>query len=161
MEILKYALQFETDGEKFYKASAEKTKDENLSKIFLLLAKEEQKHYRMIKSLRDNLDERPASMFLSDIINIFTEMKAKNINFAEETTTITGIFEKALDIEQESITYYEKKAGEIDNPKAKEVLLILKKQEQAHYSLISSLIEYYDRPQHWLENAEFTHLDDY
>ena len=100
-------------------------------------------------------------MFISEINNIFTEMTRKNVTFVEQNDTITRIFEKALDIEQQSITYYEKKAGEIDNPKAKELLLILKKQEEAHYSLISSMIEYYERPQLWLENAEFSHLDDY
>jgi rubrerythrin len=161
MDILGFALQFELDGEKFYRESAAKAGDKNIANILLLLAKEEQKHYRMIKDLRDGLDKRPASMFISEINNIFTEMTRKNVTFVEQNDTITRIFEKALDIEQQSITYYEKKAGEIDNPKAKELLLILKKQEEAHYSLISSMIEYYERPQLWLENAEFSHLDDY
>ncbi len=161
MEILKYALQFELDGERFYRESADRVGDAYLAAILLLLAKEEQKHYRMIKELRQDLAERPASIFISDIKNIFRDMTDKKQGFIKKGNTITEVFEKALHIEDDSIKYYEKKAKDIDDIQAKEVLTLLKKQEQAHYSLISSLIEYYERPQLWLEQAEFTHLEDY
>ncbi|MBN1797128.1 MAG: ferritin family protein [Spirochaetales bacterium] len=161
MEILKYALQFELDGERFYRESAAGIGDPHLADILQLLAKEEQKHYRMIKDLRRDLNERPASIFISDITNIFRTMIDKKQKFVGKNSTITEIFEKALHFEDESIRYYAQKAQEIDDANIKILLEILKKQEQAHYSLISSLIEYYEKPRLWMEQAEFTHLDEY
>jgi rubrerythrin len=161
MEILKYALQFELDGEKFYRESALAVNDKNIADILTLLAKEEQKHYRIIKELKKGLKYSPSSIFISDIKNIFKRMIDTHQTFIKSNITVMEIFEKALKIEDDSIKYYAKKADEIDDAHAKEVLTLLKKQEQAHYSLISSLIEYYERPQLWMEQAEFNHLDEY
>ena len=161
MDIFNYALQFEHDGEVFYRDNALRVKDPNLADILLFLAAEEQKHYKMIKDYKTASPARPASIFLSDIQNIFTRMKEKQIAFVEEKSTVTEILNKALAIEDESIQYYDKKKNEVDDPKAKELLSILKRQEDAHYSLIGSLLEYYDTPSLWLENAEFNHINEY
>jgi rubrerythrin len=161
MDILNYALQFERDGEAFYTESATKIKDKNLNSILYFLAAEERTHFQMIKELKTTLPAHPASIFISDVQNIFTRMKEKNEQFVVPKKTALDILEKALVIEDESIKYYDQKKNEVDNPKAKEVLEVLKKQEDAHYSLLSSIIEYYDQPQLWLENAEFNHIRDY
>jgi rubrerythrin len=161
MDILGYALKFEKDGEAFYRESAAEVGDKNIADILLFLAREEQNHYKMIKDVGKVIQNRPASIFISDIQNIFSAMKEKQEKFTGDKSSILDIFERALAIEDESIKYYEQKQKEVDNPKAKELLGILRKQEDAHYSLLSSLIEYYDRPYLWLENAEFNQIKEY
>jgi hypothetical protein len=37
----------------------------------------------------------------------------------------------------------------------------LAKQEEVHYSLLSSIIEFYETPHLWMEQAEFSNLKDY
>ncbi|MBN1525823.1 MAG: ferritin family protein [Spirochaetales bacterium] len=161
MDIFNYALQFEQDGEVFYRESAEKLTDSSLKKILLFLSKEEQKHFQMIKNLKDSSLERPKSIFISDVQNVFTQMKSGGVTFSDDKSTVVDILETGLVAEQDSINYYESKKNEIDDEKAKTLLGILRKQEDAHYSLLSSILEYYERPDLWLENAEFNHIDDY
>ncbi|HEQ71382.1 MAG TPA: hypothetical protein ENN69_02745, partial [Spirochaetia bacterium] len=81
MDILNYAMQFEQDGEAFYRESAGKVRDHNLSDLLLYLAAEERKHFQMIKELKTILPESPASIFISDIRNIFTGMKERGETF--------------------------------------------------------------------------------
>ena len=50
---------------------------------------------------------------------------------------------------------------EVAEPKAKNLLGALQRQEEAHYSLLSSIIEYYETPNLWMEQAEFHNIKDY
>lgn len=161
MDIFNFALQFEHDGEVFYRDHALKVGDRNLADILLFLAAEEQKHYQLIKEIKTSSAVRPASIFLSDIQNIFTKMKTRNEVFVEQKDTVNDILSRALLFEEQSIRFYEKTQKEVDNQNAKELLRVLKRQEEAHYSLLSSILEYYETPKLWLENAEFNHLTEY
>lgn len=161
MDILNFALQFEHDGEVFYRDHALKLKDRNLADILLFLAAEEQKHYQMIKDIKGKTTTKPTSIFLSDIQNIFSKMDQNHEIFVDDKNVVTEILEKALEIENQSIRFYERTAKEAGNATARDLLLLLKRQEDTHYSLLSSIIEYYETPHLWLENAEFNHLKDY
>ena len=43
----------------------------------------------------------------------------------------------------------------------KDVFLKLADEEKKHYFLLGNIIEFISRPEHWLENAEFHHLEEY
>jgi rubrerythrin len=43
----------------------------------------------------------------------------------------------------------------------KEIFLKLADEEKKHYFLLENIIDFVSRPQKWLENAEFYHLDEY
>ena len=161
MDIYNFALQFEKDGEAFYRASAAALKDKNLADILLFLAGEEHKHYELLERLKKGEGERPSSIFVSDVTNVFSRMKAKNEGFVDPKDTVTDIFTKAMKIEDESVAYYDKASREAADPKAKNLLGALKRQEEAHYSLLSSIIEYYETPNLWMEQAEFHNIKDY
>jgi rubrerythrin len=161
MEIFVYALQFEKDGEAFYQNQAAAVKDKNLADIFTFLAKEERKHYAYIQNFKNQTDERPASIFLSDITNVFTRIRDGHLQFTEPKNTMTDVLTKAMKIEDESITYYRDSEKKIDDPRAKALLALLAKQEEVHYSLLSSIIEFYETPHLWMEQAEFSNLKDY
>ena len=161
MDIFNYALQFEKDGEAFYRASAAETTDANLAEILLFLAREEQNHYRLIKNLKDHTSEHPKSIFISDITNVFSRMQVRKERFTAPKDSMQNVLQKAMKIEDDSIAHYRKAHASIDDPQAKALLAVLAKQEEVHYSLLSSIIEYYDTPELWLEQAEFNQHKDY
>ena len=161
MDIYNYALQFEKDGEAFYRSSAASLKDPHLSDILLFLAGEEHRHYELLERLKKGDAERPSSIFVSDVTNVFSRMKAKDESFIDQKDTVSDILTKAMTIEEESIRYYDKAGREVAEPKAKNLLGALQRQEEAHYSLLSSIIEYYETPNLWMEQAEFHNIKDY
>ena len=81
--------------------------------------------------------------------------KKPNSSFAA-SDIISGLYGGSNDIK-----LYKGEAEKTKDKGLKKALLLLKKEEDSHYSLISSWIEYYDRPHLWLEQAEFTHLEEF
>ncbi|RPJ07167.1 MAG: hypothetical protein EHM28_08115 [Spirochaetaceae bacterium] len=161
MDIFNYALQFEQDGERYYREGASKLTDDNLKKILLFLAEEERKHYYWIRDFKSSSGKRPSSIFISDIQNIFSTMRQKGEYFTDDLGAVTIVLEKAMELEKQSMKYYESKGREVNDPDTKNLLEALRKQEDAHFVLLASIVEYYEKPSLWIENAEFNHLDEY
>ncbi|RME30133.1 MAG: rubrerythrin, partial [Candidatus Zixiibacteriota bacterium] len=56
--------------------------------------------------------------------------------------------------------FYREKAGEVDNDTQKDILLRIADEEHRHWVTMQNVIQFLDRPKHWLEDAEWGHLDD-
>jgi rubrerythrin len=87
-------------------------------------------------------------------------MSQKKEAFEIETDQVE-LYKKAQGIEQASRNFYLEKAGEIKDAFQKEVFENLAGQEQKHYLLLDNIIELVVRPEQWLEDAEWHHLDEY
>ncbi|WP_136809404.1 ferritin-like domain-containing protein [Desulfosediminicola flagellatus] len=162
MNVFEFAMQMEKDGEAFYREIAEKTKNAGLKKIFSTLADEEVIHYNTFKKLYEKTSaEAVESNILEKAKNIFTEIKdAGGINIAEETPQVDA-YKKAMEAEKEAYTFYEKKAEEAKDPAEKKVLMTFAREEHRHYRLLENVIEFVNRPDEWLENAEFARMEEY
>jgi rubrerythrin len=53
------------------------------------------------------------------------------------------------------------KANEVTEEYQKEIFQRLADEEKKHYFLLENIIEFVSRPETWLENAEFYHLEEY
>ena len=162
MNVFEFAMQMEKDGEKFYREIASKTKDAGLKKIFDTLADEEVIHYNTFKSLHEKSAAKAVeSNVLEKAKNIFAEMKDKGgLQVSDETAQIDA-YKKAMQAEQEAYTFYEKKAMEAKDEAEKNILLTFAREERRHYRLLENVIEFVARPEQWLEDAEFSRMEDY
>jgi len=52
VSALKFAIQMELDGERYYLEQAELNKDNNLRPVFVMLAGEERKHAEILPAVR-------------------------------------------------------------------------------------------------------------
>jgi len=68
---------------------------------------------------------------------------------------------KAQDIEKRSWDFYLEKSSEVKLQYQKEFFLKPAEEEKKHYFLLDNIIEFVSRPETWLENAEFCHLEEY
>ena len=160
MNIFIYAMQMEKDGEDFYYQLAQQTSNKGLQTILEMLAAEEAKHYKAIEkaiSARPNLAE---TTVLSDAKNVFAQIKDSNESFDFDLGQVE-LYSKAKGLEQKSMDFYSEKAHEVEQEYQKEIFLRLADEEKKHYFLLENILEYVSRPQMWLENAEFCHLDAY
>jgi len=160
MNVFKFAMQMEKDGEAFYREIAAKTKNPGLKKIFDTLADEEVVHFNTFKQL---FEKTSADVMESDILDkaksVFEEMKAAGSTDITDDTAQTDAYRKAMDAEKEAYTFYEKKAGETDDEKEKKILLTFAREERRHYRLLENVLEFVSRPDSWLEDAEFAHME--
>jgi rubrerythrin len=57
--------------------------------------------------------------------------------------------------------FYLEKADQVEDPRQKEIFKNLAAEEKKHYFLLDNIVDFLSRPDQWLENAEFCHLEDY
>jgi rubrerythrin len=160
MDICEYALQLEKDGEEFYRNIAENTDDEGLQSIMLMLADEEVKHRRAIERMQNNECLLAETDILGDAKNIFQKMSEGKEEFNLDQDQIS-IYKEAQEIEKRSELFYQEKAEEVEEEEKKELLRKLAEEERKHYFLLDNIIEFVSRPEYWLENAEWNHLEKY
>jgi rubrerythrin len=160
MDIFDYAMRMEKDGENYYRQLVEKTDNKGIKAIFTMLAEEEVKHYKTVAQMKTERPQMPETTVLADAKNIFTQMKESGEQF-DFAAKQCRLYEKAQDIEKKSEDFYSQKANEVEQQYQRELFLKLAEEEKKHYFLLENIIQLVSRPQTWLENAEFYHLEEY
>jgi rubrerythrin len=59
------------------------------------------------------------------------------------------------------VKFYTEKAAEEKDPGRKNIFKALAGEEKKHLFLLENMIEFVSRPETWLEDAEFNHLEEY
>jgi rubrerythrin len=158
--IFEYAMQMEKDGEDYYRQLAQKAGNNGMKNILTMLADEEVKHYNALEKIKTQKTQLAESEILTDAKNVFVQIKEAGDSFDFDINQ-AELYKKARDIEEQSRDFYTEKADEVTEEFQKELFLQLADEEQKHYVLLDNIIEFISRPEQWLENAEFFHLEDY
>ena len=162
MNIYKYAMKMEKDGENYYRELANKTGDVGLRNILKMLANDEVKHYHIIEQMMksDVSIELAETDILENAKNIFVKIKGKNLVFDFDLTQV-DFYRKAQEMEEKSYKFYMNMSNKAEIESQRKIFLKLAEQEKKHMFLLENLVEFISRPETWVENAEFNHLDDY
>jgi hypothetical protein len=160
MDIFKYAMKMEKDGEDYYRRLADQAENKGLKTILTMLADEELKHYQAIEAMKTARPHLVPAKILDRAKNVFAKIKKsdKGLDFKDGQI---ALYKKAQDIEKASEQFYRTKADKVAQDYQKEIFLLLAEEESKHYFLLENIIQFVSRPQTWLENAEFYHLEDY
>jgi len=162
MNIYKYAMKMEKDSENYYNELANKTDNTGLQNILKMLANDEVKHYYIIEQMikTDASAELAETDILKNAKNIFIKIKGKDLVFDFDLLQV-DFYRKAQEIEEKSYKFYLEKSDKVEIKSQKKIFLKLAGEEKKHMFLLENLVEFVSRPETWIENAEFNHLDDY
>jgi len=160
MDVYDYAMQMEKDGENLYREAAGRASHVGIGAIMTMLADAEVAHYDLFKKMKEQKGGRlPEAGILKDVKNIFVRMKEAGGLQAAGVSEVE-LYKKAQDIEKKSENFYRdsaSKAGEAE----RESFIQVADEEKKHYFVLEQIIDFVSRPQQWLENAEWYHLDEY
>ncbi len=165
-DIFEYAMKMEEDGRDYYEEMASKTRIPALKKILNGLADDEKRHYNIFKSLKDQHSEKVSDLskestqIVTTAKNVFEEIKDQDIEVDPNTDAIE-VWKHAQDVEKKSEDFYREKAHEVSDSDAKNLLLKIADEEHKHWALIESVMRFLNRPKTWLEDAEWSNLEDY
>jgi len=164
MNIYEYAMQMEKDGEKFYRDLAGNCRVEGIRTIFNMLASEEVRHYNTIALLKKQAGNSPLTKtkVLENAKNIFIRMKEEKADMRFDSSELDS-YRKAAAIEEMSRKFYLDKAADAGQENGKQIFLRLAAEEEKHLRIMENIVEFVARPEpgHWLENAEWHHLEEY
>jgi len=160
MNMFEYAMQMEKDGENLYRELAQKSDGPGIKNIFDMLADDEIKHYKIFENMkRKEKPQMAETEVLSSARNIFAQLKEeKKIDYK---LSQIELYKKAQELEKKTEDFYWEKGEEVEDEYQKAMFLKIAEEEKKHYFLLDNIIEFVSRPQTWLENAEFHHLEDY
>ncbi|SRR3990170_8755736 len=160
MDIYSYAMQMEKNGEIYYREIAGKAKSKGIRNVLLMLADAEVKHYQIFEHMKRHEVVQPADLaYLGKIKNIFVQMRE-----GQEPLEVNGsqivLYRKAQDIEKKTRDFYREKSAEVDEAQ-RTMFLKIADEEQKHYDILENIIDVVTRPETWLENPEWYHLEEY
>ncbi len=159
MDTYELALSLEEDLEKYYLEQADKHDDENLKKVFLKLAEAERQHAQL---LTDNKEQLTAPVEDKDIVeevkNLFRDIEDVK-SLGKTTPTQLDSYRKALEMEERSLEFY-RELKEKDTER-KEIYQFLENEEDKHCIILEEVVKLVERPEEWIESAEFGIREDY
>lgn len=160
MNIFEYAMEIEKEGEKFYREIAAKTDHPGVRSILNLLAEDEVKHYLTFHSMKGGKDvEMADTRVLSEAKSVFSKLTGGPDQFAGLPEK--ELLAKAQQLEKKSEEFYRDKARESEEENTRAILERIAGEELKHYWLLDNMIAFLSRPENWLENAEWNHLEKY
>ena len=160
MNIYDFAMQMEKDGETYYRELAGKCGNKGLTNILNMLADEEVKHYEIIKRMKSKTPKIADTKILENVKNVFAKMKDQKEGFNFNASQ-KEFYRKAQELEKQSEDFYASKSKETEEKDKKESFTKLAEEEKRHFVILDNIIEFIARPESWLEDAEFNHLEEY
>jgi len=161
MDIFEFAIEKEQLSEQYYRQLAQQAPHKGLISILTMLADEEHGHVEVVSKMKEGVPAKVAdTILLTNAKTIFAKMRQSKEKFKFGDSQI-DLYKKAQDIEKDSRAFYRQKAKESENPGHKAIFNTLAEEENKHYFLLENIVEFVSRPQNWLENAEFHHLEKY
>ena len=161
MDILEFAMEKEKYSEDYYRQLAGRAGSGGLAEILNKLADEEAKHYDFLRQMKSTIPEEISRTdVLGDAKEVFAGMRESAGEFDFGVSELE-LYEKARGIERDARDFYLKKADEVKDSRQKEIFRKLAEEEEKHYFLLDNIIEFVSRPESWLENAEWYHLETY
>ncbi|HAM52266.1 MAG TPA: rubrerythrin [Nitrospiraceae bacterium] len=158
---IRLVIEMEGDAERHYRTLADKATNPGLKSVMLLLAEEEARHYEYYKSLAKGDDTGPdSSRLISAVTEVFLAMRQREDTSGIEISQV-ALYKKALEAEREHYEFYRRKAAEAEKDADRQMFLMISEEEQRHARVLESVIEFVSRPEEWLENAEWYHLEEY
>jgi rubrerythrin len=160
MGVIHDAVHLEEKAERIYREAANHTHDHGATLLLGLLADAEAGHAAVLRDFSgvENLKGPDLVAAASAWVRGAVEGGAKTLS---PDTQIVDILRRAMDLEHETETFYLHHAERASDVSVVQLLGELAKIERSHYALVSSLVEYYNRPNEWVESAEFGLRPDY
>lgn len=158
MDYFEFSIQMEKDAEALYRKMAENAPAEGIKKVLLMLAEDEVRHRVAIEQLQKKMDVEPAAGSALDIKTVFDEMK-KDGSINNISVDAVADYEKAVEIERRGLEFYQEKFKDVDDPESKKLFNVLMRQESYHLHTTQNLLDMVQRPEWWVENAEFNPQD--
>ncbi|HRX09856.1 MAG TPA: ferritin family protein, partial [Candidatus Limiplasma sp.] len=155
------ALDMELDGERYYRKQAETYADTPLKRVFDTLARGEAKHADIIRGrMGDTAYELKASELLADRKNLFSGMEDYQPLVKANPAQAT-LYHEALTLEQKSIDLYTDLRSKATDSQTIEMLDFLIQEETRHAEILEEVFRFVNRPNEWVESAEFGLREEY
>jgi rubrerythrin len=162
MDFFEFALDLEKKTIESYRTLAEKCQsNEGVKNILLMLADDHEKHTKTLKDMQSKTSvEMEETEAFREARDVFVTMQKDKTPFSCDLDQVK-LYEDARDLVLKKLQFYldivEKMEGEENRALVKKIA----EEEKKQAFVLGNIIEMVRRPETWIEDAEFHHLDEY
>jgi rubrerythrin len=160
-DALKFALQMEIDGKKFYAMTARESTNRVGKDLYSWLAGQEGLHYKRFEDIYSALTAEkgwPAASINAGkrvkLGTLFSGLIKESGKPGNADAAETGSADKAIEMELKSRDYYRQRAGEASSDVEKKFFETISAEEQGHYLALIDYREYITDPDGWFTRTE-------
>lgn len=155
LDVISQAILNEVEGYEFYKMAAERIGKGDSKEAFLMLAEEELKHVKFLEDLMEQIkDSESAEIYLTYESNPPSPDIYKWEKIDKENTSLAmTVYGIGINMEKDSIDFYEKAKKNTKFEEAKELYDLLIRWEKVHLSQFEEQYEIYRRE--WWADQNF------
>ncbi len=146
-DICNIAIQIEQNGAEIYRNASKAVKDPKLAKALADLAKEEENHAEWFKSIQSDQILTTEQKEMEAIGRSLLQDIVKNNSFSLDEKTLENANEpgelitQSIELEQDTILFYEILLDFLDNDQTIEQLKIIIREEQNHITKLETMKE--------------------
>ncbi len=145
-EIFQIAMELEDAGRAFFETLAEKSENPDLAGLCRYLAGQETDHYAKFKKMSEELTQRPASRPLTwDELHFAKILIEERVLSSPEAARdaagsgdVVGILETAIQLEKDSILFYNELLAEVDEKDVPAVQEIIDEEKRHLRALVET-----------------------
>jgi len=160
MGVIDDAIALERRAERNYRTAAEETGDPGAAKILGLLASEEENHAVALRARQMPGPSRGPDLVAAARAWVQGAVEG-GAGAISPDVGLLDVLRRATDTERTTETFYRTHAESTEDPELAELFAELADVEREHFLFVSSLVTYYNRPNEWVEDAEFGLRPDY
>ncbi len=160
MGVLHDAVHLEEKAERSYRDAARKAEDQGARILFDLFADAEAGHAALLREFGHAEDLSGPDLVAAAAAWVRGAVEGGTGALSTDAKLLE-LVRHAMDLERETETFYRHHSEKSTDERVAALLGQLAKIESSHYALLSSLVEYYNRPSEWVESAEFGLRPDY
>ncbi len=162
MEFFEFALEMETKTIESYRALAEKCQsNEGVKKILLMLAEDHEKHTDTLREMQtSSVVEMEETEVFREARRVFSDMQNNKSPFSCDIDQVR-LYEDARELVLKKRQFYEDIAAKLETEESRALVAKMAEEEKKQAVVLDNIIEMVRRPETWLEDAEFHHLDEY
>jgi rubrerythrin len=162
MDFYEKAYELENTAIRMYQDLSENCGPyEGIRNILVNMKKNHETHLQTLKEMKDKScgGMEPTDAFIQTK-NLFEKMQSEKNTFSCDMDQLR-VYERARDLIIQKLEFYEGMVGKMDCEDDNKMIKELVSEEKKHLVVLENIIEMVNRPNLWLEDAEFNHLDEY
>jgi rubrerythrin len=162
MEFFEFAIDLEQKTVDTYRELAHQCRtNEGIKNILLMLSDDHDKHMQTLEKMKAKTQfEMTKTEAFREARKLFDEMQRDKNVFSCDIDQLK-LYKKARDLVQKKQHFYEEMVDRMDSDENKNLVKHLVEEEKKQAVVLDNIIEMVNRPNAWIENAEFHHLDEY
>ncbi|MFC2157623.1 hypothetical protein ACFLT9_07300 [Acidobacteriota bacterium] len=162
MNIYQTILELEEKNRNVYRDLAQKCEsNEGIRYILNMLANEQDKHIEVLSSLKGGTCSgiRSTTVF-QEARKLFEGLQSDQKTFSCSLDQVQ-LYRDALDLVNKKLKLYSAMIDETECEPDRKTLSEIIEEERQQVIVLENIILMVSRPESWLEDAEFSHLDEY